>query len=221
VFLGIGLLLYVTRQWGDGDAWLLGAFGFLFPTSLQLPGVSPASPAAGLVFPFPVTALLNFFILGFAYLVAYSLALGLMNRREGRKFLREFRQEKKNLAAVAALLLLAAASLLARPVLAGELRGLPPSLPYFPALLAFIVVFMQYGRFVEKSLFKKRIPVKRLRAGDVLARERWRGLTEQEVRELKKKGGSVWVKEGVRFAPVFLITLLVTLFYGSLIVLFV
>ena len=30
-FLGIGLLMYAAKQWGDGDAWLLGALGFVLP----------------------------------------------------------------------------------------------------------------------------------------------------------------------------------------------
>ena len=30
VFLLLANLMYFTKQWGDGDAWLLGCFGFLF-----------------------------------------------------------------------------------------------------------------------------------------------------------------------------------------------
>jgi hypothetical protein len=91
----------------------------------------------------------------------------------------------------------------------------------FPPLLLSVLVFARYGRFVEQNLFRKRIRASELRAGDVLVKDRWRGLTEKEVSKLKAKGGELWIKEGVRFAPVFVITVLVTLLWGNLLMLFV
>jgi len=90
----------------------------------------------------------------------------------------------------------------------------------FPPLLVAILIFVHYGRFIEKNLFKRKIKVKDLRVGDVPVGDKWRVLTHKEVKELKKKGGEIWIKEGVRFAPVFIITMLVTLFYGNLMLLF-
>jgi hypothetical protein len=103
--------------------------------------------------------------------------------------------------------------------------GIPLSSMYnllsLPALFAAVLIFIRYGRFVEQNLFRKRIPARKLRVGDVLIGEKWKGLTEGEVRRLKRKGGSVWIKEGVRFAPAFIITLYVTLFLGSMLWIFV
>jgi len=70
-------------------------------------------------------------------------------------------------------------------------------------------------------MFKKQIDVKDLRAGDVPVKGKWRVMTEKEVMILKKRGGKIWIKEGIRFAPVFLITMFVSIFYGSLISLFI
>jgi len=89
-----------------------------------------------------------------------------------------------------------------------------------PAIFAAVIVFVRYGRFVEQNLFRKKVMAKNLRVGDVLIGEKWKGLTEKEISSLRKKGGNVWIKEGVRFAPVFIIALYVTLFLGSLLGIF-
>ena len=211
-FLGIGLALYFTKQWGDGDAWLLGAMGFIFPVQLGI-----GARVGGLeIFPFPVMLLFNFFIIGFAYLVLYSLALGAINRRETSRFLKGFSRSRAKLYPITIL-----AAFYAALAIYASISYLPPFITYMPLLLIFLYMFMEYGKFVEKSLFKKKRNVRKLRPGDVLVRSRWRGLTEKEIGDLRKKGGDVWVKEGVRFAPVFVITLLVILIYGNLISLFV
>lgn len=56
----------------------------------------------------------------------------------------------------------------------------------------------------------KRIPINRLKEGDVLLDFKvWRGITKKEIEELKrKKIKYVYIKEGVRYAPTFLFTLI-------------
>jgi len=212
-FLAFGLLLYYTKQWGDGDAWLLGALGFVFPTSL------PA--ASTLLMPLPVMLLFNFFFVAFFYLILYSLVVGIMSENTYTKFKKELKGDAKAIvtpiivfagAAVGALIYLNALTLV--PL---ELAALIASLP---VVFAALILFMRYGRFVENNLFRRKIPVSRLKVGDVPVGERWRVLTRKEVTALKKKGGHIWIKEGVRFAPVFIITLLLTYFYGNLFQLF-
>jgi Flp pilus assembly protein protease CpaA len=214
VFLGFGLVLYFTKQWGDGDAWLLGALGFLFP--------DPAGFASASFFPFPVAMFFNFFFIAFFYLLVYSIALGIKSQDASRKFFSELKGDLRGIVAVIA-------------VFSFLCLGMFLYLHYFylvpvhvlnyilvlPPLFIVLVFFLRYGRFVEKNLFKRKIPVSKLREGDVLVSQRWRGLAEKEIKELQEKGGEVWIKEGVRFAPVFVVTLTVTLFYGSLIGIFV
>ncbi|MCK4496718.1 MAG: prepilin peptidase [Candidatus Aenigmarchaeota archaeon] len=214
VFLGFGLALYFTKQWGDGDAWLLGALGFLFP--------DPAGFGFASFFPFPVALFFNFFFIAFFYLLVYSIALGIKSQDASRKFFSELKGDLRGIAAV----IIVFSFLCLGMFLYFHYFYLVPLhvLNYIlilPPLFIALVFFLHYGRFIEKNLFKRKIPVSKLREGDVLVSQRWRGLAEKEIKDLQEKGGEVWVKEGVRFAPVFVITLIVTLFYGGLIGLFV
>ncbi len=214
VFLGFGLLLYFTRQWGDGDAWLLGALGFLFPNSA---GFQPSG-----ALPFPAVMIFNFFLIAFVYLIIYSIALGIRNPEIARKF---FAGLRSNLKGIASLILAFGIACVFLVYFLNASWGIPlaamMNLFLLPVFFAFIIIFMHYGRFMEQSFFKKQISVKDLRVGDVPVGERWRVLDKEEVKKLKKKGGKIWIKEGVRFAPVFIITLFVTLFFGNLLLLFV
>jgi len=207
-FLAVGLAMYFARQWGDGDAWLLGALGFLFP--------NPSGFAYFGFFPFPVAMLFNFFLVAFIYIIAYSVVLSLTRPDVYRGFIRSFRREYKG--AVMLVGGTTAAYLIFLVTMFLSFRLAPPSpllAASFPALIAFIVVFSRYGMYIEKNLFKRRIPVSRLRAGDVPVGGKWRVLRPAEVKALKRRGGHVWIKEGVRFAPVFVIALVVTLLFGD------
>jgi len=207
-FLALGLAMYFLKQWGDGDAWLLGALGFLFPNASGF--------AYSGVFPFPVAMIFNFFLVAFAYIIVYSVALSFTRPDIYSGFIRSFRRDYKG-----AVVLVggATAAYLAFLLAMFFTFSLAPPSPLlaasFPALVAFIVVFSRYGMYIEKNLFKRRIPVSRLRAGDVPVGGQWRVLSPKEVKALKRRGGSIWIKEGVRFAPVFVIALIVTLLLGD------
>jgi len=213
-FLGFGMLMYYARQWGDGDAWLIGALGFLFPDATGF--------AVNTFFPFPIAMLFNFFFVSFFYMVAYSVALGLMNRSVARKFFGSLRGNLKGMAMIIAVFTALCAGLVIALVSAFPMQ--PMMLVYmmlFPFVLAAILLFARYGKFVENNLFRRQISAKKVRVGDVPVGNRWRGLTEQEVKKIKNKGGKIWIKEGVRFAPAFIITLLVTMLYGGIFAAFV
>ena len=214
LFLGFGLALYYTKQWGDGDAWLLGGLGFLFPTET---GFAPSSQ-----FPFPVTMLFNLFVISFVYLLLYSFGMGIVSRHLSGRFFSQLRNDLKGIARIA---LAFTAAVTVFSVFALYYFRIPFHALWIAALSPFILLsilfFMRYGRFIENEVFRKKVPVSKLREGDVLANDRWRGLTREDIQEMQKTGGYVEIKEGVRFAPVFAITLLVTLFYGNLLFLFV
>ncbi len=214
LFLGFGMGLYYSRQWGDGDAWLLGSLGFAFPDAA---GFAYAS-----FIPFPAAILFNFFFIAFFYLVVYSVALGLRSPDTSRKFIGEMKGDLRRIvfmtggfAVACAAIVIFLTSYFSIPVNA----FIPVILS--PLLLFSVLVFMRYGKFVEANLFKRRVAASRVRIGDVLFDGKWRGLTEKEVRVIRKKGKHVWIKEGVRFAPVFVITILFTLFYGNILSLFI
>jgi len=203
VFLGFGLALYYAKQWGDGDAWLLGAMGFLYPDGLGF--LSGALP-------FPILLLFNFFIVAFLYIVVYSLLVGIKSK-QSKKFFRGFKKDVVRIVLVTAVFTIALVGFFFS---AGIFSRLLFFVFLFPLFLFLLLVFLQYGRFVEKTLFKKRIDVKSLREGDVPLGEKWRVLSKKEVALLRKRGGNIWIKEGIRFAPVFVLTLILMLTYGNL-----
>ena len=71
------------------------------------------------------------------------------------------------------------------------------------------------------TVFKRKIDASRVRIGDVPIGYRWKGLTEKEVQKIKKKGNKITIKEGVRFAPVFVITIILTILFGNLLFIFI
>ncbi len=208
-FLGGGLALYYAKQWGDGDAWLLGALGFLFPDAA---GLALATPL-----PFPLILLFNLFLVSLLYLIAYSIALGIKNPGQFVHFKKQLRKEAKGIATIFLVFTgLTMGLLVAVMQMVPDPTRFYPLAFGFPPLLLGLLFFVQYGRFIEQHLFRKKIPVKSLRVGDVPAEDKWRVLSAKEIAALRKRGGTITVKEGVRFAPVFAVTVLVTVLWGSL-----
>jgi len=213
-FLGFGLLLYFSKQWGDGDAWLLGALGFLFPNETGF--------IVTTYFPFQLTVLFNFFFIAFFYLLVYAIALGVRNPQIAKGFFSTFRGEVKSVALIVIVFAILSAGF---GMALSIMYFVPPMmftyLMIFPILLAAILVFAHYGRFVEKHLFKRQIDAKEVREGDVPVGNRWRSLTKAEVKRIRARGGKLWIKEGVRFAPVFVITLIITVLFGGIFTIFI
>ncbi len=213
VFLGFGYLLYFLRQWGDGDAWLMGALGFLFPDTAGF------TPLVTTLMPFPLLMIFNFFLVALLYLIVYSLILGIRTPSICRTVKKNLSERKAGIIMTFAAV---GAAALAFPLYLSYAYYIPLesfwTIYLMPFLAAGLLVFMQYARAIEKDLFKRRIKAKDLKVGDVIISDKWRGLTEKEVKALRRKGGEVWIKEGVRFAPVFVINLIVTLFVGNLMV---
>ncbi len=210
-FLGVGFALYLLKQWGDGDAWLLGVLGFLLPNNLITKQLN--------FVPAYFSLLINFFLVSFFYLIAYSAAIGMRSSNVKRLFLKRVRGEARTTIALSAVFLVSYSAIIFYLNSVSAIRaGLLGMYVFFPALVVFVVFFQGYAKAVEKIMFKRKINVKQLRPGDVLVGDRWRGLTKQELRKMRKENKAVWIKEGVRFAPSFLITLVVTLFFGSLLI---
>jgi len=200
-FLALGLLLYYSKQWGDGDAWLLGAMGFLFPGGIgAVQGVLPS----------PVVMLFTFFFVAFFYILIYSIGIGLISKRN-KKFVQKMEKDILRILGLTVVFTIA---------LVGFVQWFAPKafafVYVFPLLLFLLLLFFHYGKFIESTVFRKRISVKQLREGDVPVKEKWRVLNKKEVAALKRKGGYIWIKEGIRFAPAFVITIATMLLYGDL-----
>ncbi|UCC91406.1 MAG: prepilin peptidase [Candidatus Aenigmatarchaeota archaeon] len=214
IFLSLGLLLYFSKQWGDGDAWLLGALGFLFPGQIGL--------GAKTFLPFPLTLLFNFLLVSLAYLIIYSIMLGIRNRSVNRKYIEHLRKEKHKFIGFSVFFFAVSwgFALVMYFWFSLEISNLM-QMVMLPFLLTFILFFSYYAKMVEKNLFKRRINTSELKEGDVILEGKWRGLTKKEVTEIRRAKKYVWVKEGVRFAPVFVVTMLISLFYGDFLFLFI
>lgn len=188
-FLIFGWLLYTYGQWGGGDAKLLGAIAY-------------ATPIIHEGF-FPINFFINLFFVGLIYMVIYTIVLGFLNRKIFSYFLKERK--------VYALLILSLISIL--------MSFLYVQLIIFP-IIFLATLFYIYCKTIEEKFFKKRISVRKLKIGDILAdSKKLDGITKDELEKIRKTKRFVVIKEGVRFGPVFVINLIVTLYFGNLILL--
>lgn len=217
-FLGFGFLMYYTGQWGGGDAKLLSAIGFLLPS---LPSNISKS-----ILPFPASFLFNLFLVGAVYMLLYAFFLALIKRKILIKFFEDVKASYKIFTIGSIFLFFG--FILINFILSIYLKvrfELINSIKYsFPPLLFTILIFLlwKFAKVVEQIGFKKKIPVSKLKVGDVLENSRlWEGLTEKEVKRIKKSGKKyVVIKEGVRFAPAFFLALIFTLFFGDFLLIF-
>ena len=209
-FLAFGFILYFLKQWGNGDAWLLGVLGFILPNSLM---------GFKTIVPYYLNLVLNFFLVAFVYLVAYSITIGFKSADVRKLFFRRIKGEAR-IPILMSLVFLGVYLVFFFSFLQSIALLSKSFYMYigFPFLIVFVVFFLQYAKAVETKLFRRKVNVRELKAGDVIVGKRWKGLTEQELKKFKKRGGQVWIKEGVRFAPVYLITLLVSVLVGGLLI---
>ncbi len=195
VLLAFGLIMYRKGQWGGADAWILAAIGYMIPFY------------DGVLFIVPYV--MNFIVVSLVYTVIYAIIVGLMNPKSLKLF-------RKDVAKNVKLLLIAPACL------AGIIAAFLATRAYFIFPLIFLfsfltvmIFFWRYALVLEKNVFRKKIRVSKLKKGDVLEKGNWVGLTEADIRKMKKSS-YVTIKDGVRFVPVFAIALVVTLLCGNL-----
>lgn len=154
-------------------------------------------------------------------MILYSFALALMNRKIFSAFFVDVRKNKAVLA-LGSIALFATFSIINYSILA--LLAYPVDyfslfrnalIPLFVAIGLYTI--WRFAKAVEDVGFKKKIPLSRLRIGDVLIDSKiWEGITEKQLKKIKKSNKKfVWIKEGVRFAPTFPLALLFTLIYGD------
>ncbi|MBI2579618.1 MAG: prepilin peptidase [Candidatus Aenigmarchaeota archaeon] len=192
-----GLVLYRKGQWGAADAWIFASIFYMIPS-------------VG----FFASYTINFFLVSVAYMAVYSVVLGFRHRNTLGLFAGDLRRRWKYVAAIPAAFV---AVVMALSLSVSDFSfAASPSFLFILALVSFMAVFWRYGVVVEKHMFRKRVSTKDLKPGDVLESSIWVGLTKNEVRKLRAGKKYVTVKEGVRFVPVFPITLAVTAFFGAL-----
>lgn len=218
VLFGFGFLMYKTGQWGGADAMLLGLVAFLVPNV-------PSGFSIQLLFPFPVSFLLNVFVIGAIYMIIYSVIFAYKNKAVVENYFREVKASAKLLSASSIFLFVVLISLTLY-LNSVFLLYLDPLQIFRVSVVPVILVlsllfFYKFAQVIEKFGFRKKIPISKLRVGDMLlSRRELVGITEKELRKIRKsKKKFVWIKEGVRFSPTFFLALLYTLFFGDAILL--
>lgn len=214
IFLGFGFVMYKFGQWGGADAKLLAVMGFLLPEM-------PSLFSTQLFLPFPVSFVINLFLLGTVYMLLYAFGIALMNRKVIGKFSRDVKASSKFIFISSAIvfLIFVVISLYFESIFGTSIDfTMIFKNSFFPvAATVLLFVVWKFSKAVEDIAFRKKIPVSKLRVGDMLdSSKELEGITRAEIRKIKRSGKkTVWIKEGVRFAPAFPIALLFTLFSGD------
>jgi Flp pilus assembly protein protease CpaA len=194
VLLVFGLILYKAGHWGGADAWLLAAIGYNIPLY------------NGQIFMF--SFIFNFLIVGSIYMVIYAIILGVINRGVFSYFVSDIKNRWITsiilIASIFSLSLLYIFSYRIIPVIEAII------------LIVLLVLFWRYAKVIEKRVFRKRIRTSELKVGDVAEDMLWRGITEEEIKKIRRIKRFIFIKEGVRFVPAFPIALAVTFLFGNL-----
>lgn len=217
----LGCGLYYAKQWGGGDAKLLMGLGVLFATKPSFVG------GAEQFLRFPFYLLINILLFGALYGVIYGIVLALQHKK---KFLKEItflnRQKTTRRMKVIALFLALVLFGLSYSFLEDlRMRLIVNSGVLFILLFPYIKIFVKAiensclyhvksvedvteGDWVEQDVILK---------GKMIYKRRPFGIEKSDIQRLKDAHvQKILVKEGIPFAPPFLVGVLVTLWLGGI-----
>jgi Flp pilus assembly protein protease CpaA len=200
IFLILGNLFYYSKMFAGGDAKLFMALGAILPFSNNL-----FNNLEGFFY-----FIFIFLIVGAIYGIFFSLWLGFSNFRKFRKqFTKEFKKNKIFVYGGVIFFLVF--------FIFGVLYF--SSFIYFSILFLFFPFLFLFSKSVDESCMIKKIKTSKLTEGDWLYKDikigskkikaTWNGLSEEEIELLRNKKKFVYVRYGIQFAPVFLISYLV------------
>lgn len=205
IFFILGNVFYYSRVFAGGDAKLMMALGTILPLSSNF----------FTNIRYFTLFLLIFLFVGTLYGLVWSLTLVFRNARAfGRRFIKLFRKNKSIIFVVMFFGLFF------------MIFGFYQVFLFILGLLLFISpYFFVYAKAVDDVAMIKKINTRDLREGDWLfsrvkigrryIQPNWEGLSEKEVRDIKKRYRFVKIRQGVIFVPVFLISF-VLFSYGIL-----
>mgnify|MGYP001575282011 CR=1 FL=1 len=208
IFFILGNAFYYGRVFAGGDAKLMIALGTVLPFSTNL------------IMNFRIFAIFFFLFLvsGAVYGTIWSIFLPMRNFKEFRKELSiQFEKNKKKFypAIIFGILLL----------LFGILIN--PLFSYFGIVVLIMPYLYFYAKTVDENCLVKNVRTENLTNGDWLYKDvkigrkmikaRWDGLSESEIKMLRKKFKHVKIRHGIPFTPVFLISfaILVYLYFSN------
>lgn len=199
IFFTLSNLLYFGRMFAGGDSKLFVALGPIIAF------YSSFHENLGIFFIF-------IFIFLFTGALYGLIATGFLAIKNSKKFKKEFfKQFKKNKKLILSILCLA--------IIMGIFSFFESSLIFFSILIFLVPYLFLVAKSVDESCMVKKISAKDLTEGDWLYRDvkigskkikaNWNGLTKKDIRLLKKNNKKVFIRYGIPYIPIFLISFMV------------
>lgn len=215
----LGYIPFRIGYWGGGDLKLFSGIGctlgFLGSTGYLKDGIIP----------YPMFYFVNIGLIAFPYAIAYALIFSFRTKqRVFPEFGNYLRRKNSVLLFILSFMPSFIAFLLKLKIMA---------LVYL--LLPLFLLASLYLKAFEKIALLETVNIEKLREGDIMAQDlisegkriagkfSAEGLTQEQIREIqklsleKKIPDTITIKNGIKFAPVLLITFLFTVFIGDII----
>ena len=225
IFSAIGLIMYYTKQWGGGDSKLLMGIGATLPTypAFLLEFFNPK-----LTISLPTTFLINLIIFGSFYGLGYTLYLILKHKKIiFQEFTHSIKKYKKlnNFSifslALGFLLVIVSANSFGKIVAIIFL--------IFPIILIYLLFLT---KSTEKLTMHKKIKTSKLVEGDwiteevlinnkVIYSQNQIGVNKKQIKLIQKDKKEIKIKDGIAFAPPFLMSLIISIIYGNILLLII
>ena len=199
--LGIfALAMYYAGAWGGGDGALLVAVGALLPSAPLTSSITSI--------PFLAVYFVSVFVVGFLYSLTYLSLTVFRNAKTRTAYIKSIVQNQGMIYIFTAFAAVALA--LDRSIIGGLL-----------SVLLLLVPFIYQLSAVSELAFLQKIPVRKLKVGDMIGEDiprlgifkrKIRGLTLQEVKAIRRVKKFVFIRDGVRYGPVFLLALFPALY---------
>jgi len=227
LFFGIACLMFYTGQWGGGDSKMLMGVGALLGLPVSLPLSQMISnwtnePPLLLLF------LLYSLVFGAVYGLIWSLGLAVINRKA---FSKEFRLISTSYNKMKWILIISLVILFFVTQAYVESSALSVIIYGMSIIFVIMLYLLIFIKAIEKTCMIRSVDPKNLTVGDwivedikykgeIIAAKKDLGLQQKQIDKLiklKNKGiiKKVIIKIGIPFVPSFLISMIITIWFGA------
>jgi Flp pilus assembly protein protease CpaA len=202
-FAIIGIIMYYSGMWGGGDGLLLTGIGVLLPDFSGYIGWMP----------FSLAYFINVLTIGAVYSIVYMFYVALKNNDLRKKFLDGLKKNYLGLGGIILGVIFLGYSFSI---------GLNWFLIFGGILFFGMPIIYPLSKIVEGGFYRE-IDTKNLEEGDMVGENipeleigklKIRGITKEEVKKIRELRKSIFIRDGIRYGPVFLLALLFTLLMG-------
>ena len=206
VFVILGYVFYYARVFAGGDVKLLWALGVVLPVS----DIYSSLILTGMF-------ILLFLFVGGLWGLGYSFFLVARNKEQ---FSMEFGKQIKKYRSFVLILLVVSLALVLVPVILNDAVFI-----FLPVIIFLMPLLYVYGKAIENSCMIQELATRKLTVGDWLVepvkvgrktiKPYWEGISEEELKILRKYRGKIKIKQGVPFVPAFLIAFVLLVLSGK------